>query len=126
MLFLESNVILTVLKESNQYFLKVCTHHTPYTLPVKTILVRKVFSICKHCHLETKKMQLLGGCAPIPPASETHFCVETPFRKSWICPCMVPKILQYAMSQVSVHQSAALNCVRGEYHHVMYCMQAED
>ena len=34
---------------------------------------------------------------------------------------MVPKILQYAMSRVSVHQSAALNCVRGEYH-VMLCI----
>ena len=30
------------------------------------------------------------------------------------------------MSQVSVHQSAASNCARGEYHHVMHCMQAED
>ena len=30
--FLELNVILAVLKESNQYFLKKCTHHTPYTL----------------------------------------------------------------------------------------------
>ena len=39
---------------------------------------------------------------------------------------MVPKILQYVMSRVSVHQFAALNCVRGEYHHVMYCIQAED
>ena len=37
---------------------------------------------------------------------------------------MVPKILQYAMSRVTVHQSAAFNCVRGEYHHVMYCIQA--
>jgi len=27
---------------------------------------------------------------------------------------------------VSMHQSAALNCVRGEYHHVMHCIQAED
>jgi len=35
---------------------------------------------------------------------------------------MVPKILQYVMSRVSVHQSAALNYVRGEYHHVMYCI----
>jgi len=39
---------------------------------------------------------------------------------------MISKILQYAMSRVSVHQSAALNCVHGEYHHVMYCIQAED
>jgi len=39
---------------------------------------------------------------------------------------VVPKILQYAMSRVSVHQSAALNCVRGKYHHVMHCIQAED
>jgi len=36
------------------------------------------------------------------------------------------KILQYAMSRDSVHQSAALNCMRGEYHHVMHCIQAED
>ena len=39
---------------------------------------------------------------------------------------MVPKILQYAVSRVSAHQSAALNYVHGEYHHVMYCIQAED
>ena len=40
-LFLELNVILAALKESNQYFLKGCTHHTPYTLSIKTTLVRK-------------------------------------------------------------------------------------
>jgi len=42
-LFLELNVILAALKESNQYFLKGCTHHTPYTLSIKTTLVRKSF-----------------------------------------------------------------------------------
>ena len=44
-LFLELNVILAALKESNQYFLKGCTHHTPYTLPIKTTSVRKLLSI---------------------------------------------------------------------------------
>ena len=47
-LLLELNVILAVLKESIQFFLKGCTHHTPYTLLVKTTLIRKVLSICKH------------------------------------------------------------------------------
>jgi len=43
----ELNVILAILKESNQYFLKGCIHHTPIP-SVKTTLVRKVHSICKH------------------------------------------------------------------------------
>ena len=47
-LFLKLNVILAVLKESIQCFLKGCIHHTPYTLFVKTTLITKIFSICKH------------------------------------------------------------------------------
>ena len=47
-LFLELNVILAVLKESIKFFLRGCTHHIPYTLLVKTTLIRKALSICKH------------------------------------------------------------------------------
>ena len=39
--FLELNAILAVLKERIQFFLKGCTHHTPYTVLVKTTSIKK-------------------------------------------------------------------------------------
>ena len=82
-LFLELNVILAVLKESIQFFLKGCAHHTPYTLLVKTTLIRKVLSICKHWAIfmlqKCNTLLLLGGCAPQTPCfRDPPLCSDPP------------------------------------------------
>ena len=92
MLFLELNVILAVLKESIQFFLKGCTHHTPYILLVKTTLIRKVLSICINIdnkpfrsNFHASKMQhpiTSGGlCPPNPLLQRSTSVFRPPLQK---------------------------------------------
>ena len=99
MLFLELNVILAVLKESIQCFLKGCTHHTPYTLFVKTTLIRKVLSICKHrnkpfrSNFHASKMQhpiAFGGLCPPDPLLQRSTSVFRPLLQKILDPPLYP------------------------------------